>query len=72
MESLNIIAEKYGFPVIVSTYSLTRKMIEKKQIEKHLRIQFSKPLGFHDYNALQMNSYAVCRILVQSAKNLLY
>ena len=59
MESLNIIAEKYGYPVIVSTHPRTRNMIEKKQIETHSRIQFLKPLGFHDYNSLQMNSNAV-------------
>lgn len=59
MESLNIIAEKYGYPVIVSTHPRTRNMIEKKQIETHSGIQFLKPLGFHDYNALQLNSYAV-------------
>jgi UDP-N-acetylglucosamine 2-epimerase (non-hydrolysing) len=59
LESLNIIAEKYGYPVIVSTHPRTRNMIEKKQIETHVGIQFLKPLGFHDYNSLQMNSYAV-------------
>lgn len=59
MESLNLVAEKYGYPVIVSTHPRTRNMIEKKQIETHTGIQFLKPLGFHDYNALQMNSYAV-------------
>jgi UDP-N-acetylglucosamine 2-epimerase (non-hydrolysing) len=59
MESLNSIAEKYGYPVIVSTHPRTRNMIEKKQIETHSRIQFLKPLGFHDYNSLQMNSNAV-------------
>jgi UDP-N-acetylglucosamine 2-epimerase (non-hydrolysing) len=59
IESLNIITEKYGYPVIVSTHPRTRNMIEKKQIETHSGIQFLKPLGFHDYNALQMNSYAV-------------
>jgi UDP-N-acetylglucosamine 2-epimerase (non-hydrolysing) len=59
MESLNIIAEKYGYRVIVSTHPRTRNMIEKKQIKTHSGIQFLKPLGFHDYNALQMNSYAV-------------
>jgi UDP-N-acetylglucosamine 2-epimerase (non-hydrolysing) len=59
MESLNTIAEKYGYPVIVSTHPRTRNMIDKKQIETHSRIQFLKPLGFHDYNALQMNSNAV-------------
>lgn len=59
MESLNTIAEKYGFPVIVSTHPRTRNMIEKKKIEMRPEIQFLKPLGFHDYNALQMNSFAV-------------
>ncbi len=59
MESLNIIAEEYGYPVIVSTHPRTRNMIEKKNIKAHSGIQFLKPLGFHDYNALQINSYAV-------------
>ncbi|PZW43776.1 UDP-N-acetylglucosamine 2-epimerase (non-hydrolysing) [Mesonia algae] len=58
MESLNIIAEKYGYPVIVSTHPRTRKMLEKKKMETHNNIKFLKPLGFHDYNALQMNSFA--------------
>lgn len=59
MESLNAIAEKYGYPVIVSTHPRTRNMIEKKKIEMRPEIQFLKPLGFHDYNALQKNSFAV-------------
>ncbi len=59
MESLNTIAEKYGYPVIVSTHPRTRNMIEKKNIEMRPEIQFLKPLGFHNYNALQMNSFAV-------------
>ncbi|MDR0261946.1 MAG: UDP-N-acetylglucosamine 2-epimerase (non-hydrolyzing) [Sphingobacterium sp.] len=59
MESLNIIAEQYGYPVIVSTHPRTRNMLDKMQIEMRPEIQFLKPLGFHDYNALQMRSYAV-------------
>lgn len=59
IESLNAIAEKYGYPIIVSTHPRTRNMIDKKQIEVRPEIQFLKPLGFHDYNALQMRSYAV-------------
>ncbi|PTT32518.1 UDP-N-acetylglucosamine 2-epimerase (non-hydrolyzing) [Chryseobacterium sp. HMWF028] len=59
MESLNQIAEKFGFPIIVSTHPRTRNMIDKKQIQVRPEIQFLKPLGFHDYNALQMRSYAV-------------
>ncbi|RXR17776.1 UDP-N-acetylglucosamine 2-epimerase (non-hydrolyzing) [Flavobacterium amnicola] len=59
MESLNAIAEKFGYPIIVSTHPRTRNMIDKKQVEVRPEIQFLKPLGFHDYNALQMRSYAV-------------
>lgn len=59
IESLNTIAEKFGYPIIVSTHPRTRNMIDKKQISVRPEIQFLKPLGFHDYNALQMRSYAV-------------
>tara|TARA_B110000003_G_scaffold269067_1_gene299537 strand:+ start:1717 stop:2850 length:1134 start_codon:yes stop_codon:yes gene_type:complete len=59
IESINLIAEKYNFPVIVSTHPRTRNMLDKKQYKTHSGIQFLKPLGFHDYNALQKNSYTV-------------
>lgn len=59
MDSLNLIAEKYNYPIIVSTHPRTRNMIEKKNIQMHKNVQFLKPLGFNDYNALQMKSYAV-------------
>lgn len=59
IESLNAIAEKFGYSIIVSTHPRTRNMIDKKQISVRPEIQFLKPLGFHDYNALQMRSYAV-------------
>ncbi|MDX6182215.1 UDP-N-acetylglucosamine 2-epimerase (non-hydrolyzing) [Flavobacterium sp. Fl-77] len=59
MDSLNLIAEKYNFPIIVSTHPRTRNMIEKKNIQMHKNVQFLKPLGFNDYNALQMKSFAV-------------
>ncbi|MEC3877604.1 non-hydrolyzing UDP-N-acetylglucosamine 2-epimerase [Chryseobacterium salviniae] len=59
MESLNAIAEKFGFPIIVSTHPRTRNMIDKMKLTMRPEIQFLKPLGFHDYNALQMRSYAV-------------
>lgn len=59
MISLNQIAEKFGFPIIVSTHPRTRNMIEKKNIQMRPEVQFLKPLGFHDYNALQLHSYAV-------------
>ncbi len=59
MNSLNLIAEKYGYPIIVSTHPRTRNMIDSKQIKMRPEIQFLKPMGFNDYNALQMKSYAV-------------
>ncbi|PKO98515.1 MAG: UDP-N-acetylglucosamine 2-epimerase (non-hydrolyzing) [Bacteroidetes bacterium HGW-Bacteroidetes-8] len=59
IDSLNQIAEKYGYPIIVSTHPRTRKMIESKMIKVKPLIQLLKPLGFIDYNALQKNSYAV-------------
>jgi len=57
--SLNLIAEKYNYPIIVSTHPRTRKMIDGKEIKLHKNIQLLKPLGFNDYNALQMNAKAV-------------
>ncbi len=59
MESLNLVAEKYKYPIIVSTHPRTRNMIESKNILFRPEIQFLKPLGFNDYNALQMKSFAV-------------
>lgn len=57
--SLNLIAEKYNYPIIVSTHPRTRNMLDAKKMEVHKNIQFLKPLGFSDYNALQLHSYAV-------------
>ena len=57
--SLNLIAEKYDLPIIVSTHPRTRKMIDAKGLELHKNIQLLKPLGFNDYNALQMKAKVV-------------
>ena len=59
MESLNALADKYHYPIIVSTHPRTRKMIELKKVEVREEIQFLRPMGFIDYNALQINSFAV-------------
>jgi len=59
ISSLNLVAEKYVYPIIVSTHPRTRKMIESKKIKVNPLVLFLKPLGFIDYNALQKNSYAV-------------
>ena len=57
--SLNLVAEKYGLPIIVSTHPRTRKMIDANGIVLNKNVQLLKPLGFNDYNALQLNSKAV-------------
>ncbi|PTR01590.1 UDP-N-acetylglucosamine 2-epimerase (non-hydrolysing) [Mucilaginibacter yixingensis] len=59
IDSLNLIAEKYGFPIIVSTHPRTRKMIDAKNVKVRPEVQFLKPLGFNDYNALQKDAFAV-------------
>ena len=59
MNALNTIAEQYHYPIIVSTHPRTRNMIDKRQIAMRPEIQFLKPLGFHDYNALQQKAYVV-------------
>jgi UDP-N-acetylglucosamine 2-epimerase len=59
VSSLNLVAEKYGLPIIVSTHPRTRKMIDAKGIVLHKNIQLLKPLGFNNYNALQLHSKAV-------------
>lgn len=56
---LNNIAEKYNYPVIVSTHPRTRKMIEKKGIQFHKNVQLMKPMSLSDYNKLQMNAFTV-------------
>lgn len=57
--ALNMIAEKYSYPVIVSTHPRTRNKLDKTQLEINSNIQFLKPLGFSAYNALQINAFAV-------------
>lgn len=59
LDALNQIAEKYQYPIIVSTHPRTRKRLDTANVVMNPLIQFLKPLGFSDYNALQKNSYAV-------------
>ena len=56
---LNDVAEKYDYPVIVSTHPRTRKMVEQKGIQFHKNIQLMKPMGLSDYNKLQIHAFAV-------------
>ncbi|OTP12309.1 UDP-N-acetylglucosamine 2-epimerase [Enterococcus sp. 10A9_DIV0425] len=59
VDSLNTIAETYQLPIIISTHPRTMKMIESKGIKFHELIQTMKPMGFNDYNKLQINAKAV-------------
>ncbi|MBP9028933.1 MAG: UDP-N-acetylglucosamine 2-epimerase (non-hydrolyzing) [Bacteroidales bacterium] len=59
IRTLNLIAETYGLPIIVSTHPRTRKMIEAKGVQVNPLVNFLKPLSFTDYNALQQNAYCV-------------
>jgi UDP-N-acetylglucosamine 2-epimerase (non-hydrolysing) len=59
IESLNQIAAHYKFPIIVSTHPRTRNKIESENVKVREEVQFLKPMGFNDYNALQMNAFAV-------------
>ena len=59
IETLNTIAELYQLPIIVSTHPRTRKMIESKGVKFNPLIQTLNPLGFIDYNKLQIESKMV-------------
>lgn len=61
VDSLNKVATQYQLPIIVSTHPRTRKRLEivKNEVELHPLIQWQKPMGFSDYNALQINAYVV-------------
>lgn len=57
--ALNKIAEKYDVPVLYSCHPRSRKRLETSGFELDKRIIMHEPLGFHDYNCLQMNALAV-------------
>lgn len=56
---LNRIAEHYGYPVIVSTHPRTQKRVDAMGVVFHPLVRLLKPLGFKDYNKLQMMAKAV-------------
>ena len=58
VDMLNAVAEKYQFPVIVSTHPRTRNRIEELDIKFHPLVQLLKPLGFSDYNKMQLSAKA--------------
>lgn len=56
---LNTLAKKYKFPIIVSTHPRTRKQIDKLNFNFDPLVSFLSPLGFLDYNKLQISAKAV-------------
>jgi len=56
---LNRVAEHYGYPVIISTHPRTQKRVDAMGVEFHPLVRLLKPLGFKDYNKLQMTAKAV-------------
>lgn len=59
MNAVNAMAEKYDMPILYSCHPRSAKFIEKRGFRFDKRVIQNKPLGFHDYNHLQMNAYAV-------------
>ena len=57
--AINAIARKYDVPVLYSCHPRSRKRLEQSGFELDERVIMHKPLGFHDYNNLQMNALCV-------------
>ena len=57
--AINAIAEKYDMPILYSCHPRSRNRIEKSGFQLDKRVIRHEPLGFHDYNCLQMNAAAV-------------
>lgn len=57
--AINKIAEKYDMPILYSCHPRSRNRLEKSGFKLDERVIRHEPLGFHDYNSLQMNAFAV-------------
>ena len=57
--AVNAMAEKYDMPILYSCHPRSRKRLESSGFALDRRVIQHEPLGFHDYNCLQMNAYAV-------------
>lgn len=59
MNAVNAMAQKYDMPILYSCHPRSKKFIENRGFEFDKRVIKHEPLGFHDYNNLQMNAFAV-------------
>jgi len=57
--AINKLAEKYDMPILYSCHPRSRKRLEATGFKLDSRVRMHEPLGFHDYNHLQMNAFAV-------------
>ena len=57
--AINRLAERYDMPILYSCHPRSRKRLEATGFKLDSRVRMNQPLGFHDYNKLQMNAYAV-------------
>ena len=57
--AINRMAEKYDMPILYSCHPRSRKRLEQSGFVLDMRVIQHEPLGFHDYNCLQMNAFAV-------------
>ena len=57
--AINKMAEKYDMPILYSCHPRSKKRLEESGFELDARVIQHEPLGFHDYNCLQMNAFAV-------------
>ena len=57
--AINAMAAKYDMPILYSCHPRSRKRLEATGFQLDSRVRMNEPLGFHDYNCLQMNAFAV-------------
>ncbi len=57
--AINAMAQKYDMPILYSCHPRSRKRLEATGFKLDSRVRMNEPLGFHDYNCLQMNAFAV-------------
>ncbi|MDU6064018.1 MAG: UDP-N-acetyl glucosamine 2-epimerase [Anaerococcus sp.] len=57
--AINSLAEKYDMPILYSCHPRSKKRLEKSGFKLDYRVRINEPLGFNDYNNLQMNALAI-------------
>lgn len=57
--SINQLAQTYDMPILYSCHPRSKKFLEQRDFQLDARVKLHEPLGFHDYNHLQMNAFAV-------------